>query len=86
MITDRDREIINFIDKIGFSTINHIADLFFNDNSFSYDLARRRLKKIRVIDTITSISVINSARNKNNRPLMLSFRLFIDFPLLQGLR
>ena len=47
MITDRDREIINFIDKIGFSTINHIADLFFKDNNFSYDLARRRLKKIR---------------------------------------
>ena len=47
MITDRDREIINFIDKIGFSTINHIADLFFNGNNFSYDLARRRLKKIR---------------------------------------
>ena len=47
MITDRDREIINFIDKIGFSTINHISDLFFNGNNFSYDLARRRLKKIR---------------------------------------
>ena len=47
MITDRDREIINFIDKIGFATINHIADLFFNCNNFAYDLARRRLKKIK---------------------------------------
>lgn len=47
MITDRDREIINFIDKIGFATINHIADLFFNCNTFAYDLARRRLKKIK---------------------------------------
>ena len=47
MITDRDREIINFIDEIGFATINHIADLFFNCNNFAYDLARRRLKKIK---------------------------------------
>jgi len=47
MITERDRDIINFIDNIGFSTINHIAQLFFTSSKVGYDLARRRLKKIK---------------------------------------
>jgi hypothetical protein len=47
MLTPRDREIINFIDDIGYSTIQNIADLFFSQNRFSYDLSRKRLKKIK---------------------------------------
>lgn len=63
MITDRDREIINFIDNIGFSTINHIAQLFFTASKVGYDLARRRLKKIK--DTTTYIkSIKNSETNE----------------------
>ncbi len=46
MITDRDREIINFIHDIGFITIEQAGKLFFNESKVSYDLARRRLKKI----------------------------------------
>jgi len=47
MLTERDREIISFIDKIGYATIQNIADLFFSQNRFSYDLSRKRLKKIK---------------------------------------
>lgn len=45
MITKRDREIINFIEKYGFLTIEQAAKIFFNTKS-GYDLSRRRLKKI----------------------------------------
>jgi len=47
MLTPRDREIINFIDNIGYATISNIADIFFSNNKFSYDLSRKRLKKIK---------------------------------------
>lgn len=47
MLTPRDREIISFIDSVGWATINNISDLFFTNNKFSYDLARKRLKKIK---------------------------------------
>lgn len=46
MITDRDREIINFIYDIGFITIEQCGKIFYSDSKVSYDLARRRLKKI----------------------------------------
>ncbi|WP_305153823.1 hypothetical protein [uncultured Clostridium sp.] len=48
MITDRDREIINFIYKIGFITIEQAGKIFYTDSKVSYDLARRRLKKISI--------------------------------------
>jgi hypothetical protein len=47
MLTERDRNIINFIDSTGYATIGNIASLFFSQNKFSYDLARKRLKKIK---------------------------------------
>lgn len=47
MLTPRDREIISFIDDIGWATIQNISDMFFSPNNFSYDLARKRLKKIK---------------------------------------
>lgn len=46
MITQRDREIIDFIDKIGFATIKHISNMYFTNNRYGYDSARKRLKKI----------------------------------------
>lgn len=46
MITARDRDIINFIDSIGFSSIKNISDMFFTNSRYGYDLARKRLKKI----------------------------------------
>jgi hypothetical protein len=47
LLTERDREIISFIDKIGYATIQNIASMYFSENKFSYYLARKRLKKIK---------------------------------------
>lgn len=46
MITDRDKNIISFIENIGYATINNIAEMFFNNSKYSYDLARKRLLKL----------------------------------------
>lgn len=46
MITDRDRNIISFIEDIGYATITNIAEMFFNNSKYSYDLARKRLLKL----------------------------------------
>ena len=46
MITDRDKNIIDFINKIGYSSIQNIQDMFFVNNRYGYDGARKRLKKI----------------------------------------
>lgn len=46
MITDRDKNIISFIEDIGYATINNIAEMFFNNSKYSYDLARKRLLKL----------------------------------------
>lgn len=48
MITDRDREIVNFIYKIGFATIEQIASMYFTGQKSGYDLARRRLRSIKI--------------------------------------
>jgi hypothetical protein len=42
----RDRMILKFIETYGGITINQCAKMFFNDAKHSYDLARKRLKKI----------------------------------------
>lgn len=47
MITERDREVINYIYKIGFGTIEQISSMFFTNQKSAYDLARRRLKTIK---------------------------------------
>lgn len=47
MITDRDREIINYIYEIGFATIDQVSDMYFTNLKSGYDLARRRLKRIK---------------------------------------
>lgn len=46
MITDRDKDIINFIDRIGYASIQNIQDMFFGNNRYGYDGARKRLRKI----------------------------------------
>ena len=44
MITERDKDIISFIESIGFASIKNIADMFFVNNRYKYDSARKRLK------------------------------------------
>lgn len=46
MITDRDKNIISFIEDMGYATITNIAEMFFNNSKYSYDLARKRLLKL----------------------------------------
>lgn len=46
MITKKDREIIRFIEVMGFATIYHIGRAFYNYSDYKYDLARKQLKKI----------------------------------------
>lgn len=64
MITDRDREIVNFIDLIGFATINQIAIIFFTEANYRYDLARKRLRKI------SKENYIKSLRNSETNELI----------------
>lgn len=65
MITDRDREIINFIYDFGFITIEQAGKLFFTDSNVAYDLARRRLKKIS-----ENSNYIKSRLNSETRQLL----------------
>ena len=43
MITKRDKEIIKFVEKHGSITINQCAKMFFRNNKWAYDQARKRL-------------------------------------------
>lgn len=45
MLTERDKNIIYFIESIGFSSIQQIQKMFFNTR-YGYDCARKRLKKL----------------------------------------
>ena len=65
MITDRDRDIINFIQDIGFLTIEQAGKLFFTDSKVSYDLARNRLKKL-----IKQDLYIKAIRNTETKQLL----------------
>lgn len=65
MITERDREIINFIYDIGFITIEQAGKLFFTDSKVSYDLARNRLKKL-----VRQDLYIKAIRNTETKQLL----------------
>jgi len=65
MITERDREIINFIHTIGYASITHIAGMFFLDGKYGYDSARKRLKLIK-----ENSQYLRSARNFDTNELI----------------
>ena len=44
MITERDKEILRWIEKFKSITIDQCSKLFFTDSKMSYDLARKRLR------------------------------------------
>lgn len=46
MLVQRDKNILRFIENHGGITIRQCANIFFNDSKHSYDLARKRLKKM----------------------------------------
>jgi hypothetical protein len=43
MITERDRLIYNHIDRYNFATVEQIQKIFFREQKYGYDVARRRL-------------------------------------------
>jgi hypothetical protein len=46
MITPRDRNIVQFVDKHGSITIAQCAQIFMNDSNCSYKIAQRRLSEL----------------------------------------
>lgn len=46
MLSSRDRNILKYIEEFGGITIQQAALLFFPDNPYNYDYARKRLKKM----------------------------------------
>lgn len=42
-ITEKDRKIYKFIDKVGFATVKQIGSTFFNDITYKNELAKKRL-------------------------------------------
>lgn len=46
IIKQRDKEIMRFLEEHKAATIEMIANVFYTNNNFSYDEARRRLKKL----------------------------------------
>lgn len=46
MITDRDNNIMQFIEEFGGITIYQASKIFFNAAKYGNDIARKRLKKL----------------------------------------
>lgn len=46
MITQRDKQVLKFIELYGGITINQCAKIFFREAKHNYDLARKRMRKI----------------------------------------
>ena len=71
IITDRDRLIINYIDKVKYATTKNIAELFFNTGSKNYYInAINRLKKLVSYGKIKSKAITT---NKHGRPMTIYF-------------
>lgn len=45
-ITDRDHQVMKFIEDYGSITISQTQMMFYNTQNYGYDIARRRLKKL----------------------------------------
>lgn len=71
IITERDRNIINYIERVEYATTKNIAEIFFNNGSKNYYIvALRRLNKLVEYGKINSMS---ANIRKNGRPMTLYF-------------
>lgn len=71
IITDRDRNIINYIDKISYATTKNIAELFFNNGSKNYYIvALRRLNQLVSYGKLFSTSAYIG---KSGRPITMFY-------------
>lgn len=55
MITDRDRQIISYLEKYKYATIEQLEKIFFKEQRNSYNLVRRRMAEIRNAGYVKSI-------------------------------
>lgn len=46
ILSDRDKEILVHIETFGFATIKQIADIFYQQQKYGYDMARKRLNQM----------------------------------------
>lgn len=81
MVTERDKKILDHINKYGFVTINQAIDMFFNNLSFAYDIARRRLNKLADCGFVNKgkISVSNQNIYFINSKPSYQYILYMDF-------
>jgi hypothetical protein len=49
MITQRDMEIVNYLERYDFATLKQIQKIFFRHQQYSYHLARKRLLQMQII-------------------------------------
>ena len=71
IITDRDRNIINYIDKVSYATTKNIAELFFNNGSKNYYIvALRRLNQLVSYGKLFSTSAYIG---KSGRPITMFY-------------
>jgi len=47
MITEKDRIILKHIDEFGYITLSQIVQIAYNNISYGYDYARRRMNKLK---------------------------------------
>ena len=80
IITSRDKLILNHIEKYKFTTISQIADIFFKDRKYSYDIARKRLnlmvkeeKLFAIKDYKTGLNIysLNKIKNPSHSDILL---------------
>lgn len=84
-ITKRDREILKFIENNGSITINQAADVFFKDNIYKHDQARKRLRLMYQNKMIKRFKkdIYSEVQYYFNRPLTLhNSKLFDVYGIL----
>lgn len=71
IITDRDRKIINYIDKVGFATSKNLAELFFKNGSKNYYIVA--LNRLNQLMNEGRINMTPARISNNGRPMNLYY-------------
>ena len=71
IITDRDRLVINYIEKVKYATTKNMAELFFNNGSKNYHIVA--LKRLGQLVSYGKIKSVSANIGKHGRPMTLYF-------------
>lgn len=80
ILGDRDKQILRHIEEWEFATIKQIADIFYPQQKYGYDLARKRLNllvdnqkllKYRDIDSNINVYTLEKAKNRRKSDFIL---------------